>query len=40
MGRLAAPGAQSGGRAFATMAPPYERPGSGAATRLLNLLGT
>jgi hypothetical protein len=40
MGRLVAHGAQSGGRAFATMAPPFEPAGSGAGTRLLNLLGT
>jgi hypothetical protein len=40
MGRWVARGALSGGRAFATRAPPYERPGSGAGTRLLNLLGT
>jgi hypothetical protein len=40
MGKLVAHGAQSGGRAFATMAPPFERPGSSAGTRLLNLLGT
>jgi hypothetical protein len=41
MGKLVAHGARSGGgRAFATMAPPFERPGSGAGTRLLNLLGT
>lgn len=40
VGRLLAAGLSTGGRAFATMAPPYEPAGTTPGTRLLNRLGT